>query len=70
MTVEEKEYCEGISGRLRPDQHERLDPRAAKWADSSYNMATGRENFLRAFPHDYHSLQEQHDLHQQAVEGL
>jgi len=59
MTAEERKYYGDISDGLRPDQHERLGPGAAKWADSSYNMATRRENFLKAFPHGYHSLEEQ-----------
>lgn len=66
MTPEEIEYYHQVSDSLRPDQHERLDPRAGKWADSSYNMATGRENFLKAYPHGYHSLKEQNQHYDHA----
>lgn len=61
MTEDEVEYYREVSDGLRPDQHESLYPRAERWADSSYSMATGRENFLKAYPHGYHSRQEQND---------
>ncbi len=70
MTVEERDYYRGVSDGLRPDQHELLDPRAGKWADSSYNMATGRENFLKAYPHGYHSLEDQNDHYKHAANAF
>lgn len=56
--TEQEYYLENNDG-LRPDHHERLHPRAVRWADNTYNMATGREGFLHAYPHGYHTLHDQ-----------
>lgn len=56
MSKAEKRYYRANTEGLRPDQHERLHPRATKWADSAYNMAIGREKFLKAYLHGYHTL--------------
>lgn len=54
---------------LRPDQHARLAPPAARWEDTTYNMATGREKFLKLFPVGYHNRGQQHQHYMHAEEA-
>jgi len=69
MTEAEIEYYRAASNGLRPDQHARLAPHAARWEDTTYNMATGREKFLKQFPVGYHSRRQQHQHHMHAEEA-
>lgn len=59
MTTDEVDYYTEHTGGLRPDQHERLEPRAGRFADVTYKNATGREDFLKSHPHGYHTLADQ-----------
>ncbi|CAF9937417.1 MAG: hypothetical protein ALECFALPRED_007244 [Alectoria fallacina] len=66
MKKEQREYYRDNTGGLPPHQHERLDPRAKEYRDKCYSNATNRENFLRAHPHGYHTMGDQHVHHEHA----
>ena len=66
MSEEEKAFYDQETGGLTPLQHERLDPRSRDYRDKSYSNATGRENFLKAHPYGYHSVEDQQKHHRYA----
>ncbi|CAD6567889.1 MAG: hypothetical protein ASARMPRED_001178 [Alectoria sarmentosa] len=67
MDEEEQEHYLQNTGGLPPHQHERLDPRATEYRDKCYSNATKRELFLKAHPHGYHSMRDQHQHHDYAT---
>ena len=60
MSREERKYYNGFTGGFPPHQHERLDPLAREFRDTTYHNATGREDFLQAHPFGYHNRRDQH----------
>ena len=52
---QQKKYYTQFTEGLAPDHHEKLDPLARALRHRAYDDAKGRDEFIRAHPHAYHS---------------